>query len=77
MTEDAPKDACNGFNFCFWAKFIIGIPALAICGYVAALQFENSIMQSAAWIFTVMVLVWGALKVDKMPVLQKKIVDKK
>ena len=63
----------HGFNFCFWAKFIIGIPALAICGYVAALQFHSSLMQAVAWIVTVMALVWVAQKVDKMPALQNKI----
>ncbi|MBY0406235.1 MAG: Flp pilus assembly complex ATPase component TadA, partial [Rickettsiales bacterium] len=76
MTEDATKGACgacSGFNFCFWAKFIVGIPALAIGGYAAALQFENPLMQSVAWIAAVMFMVWAALKIDKLPALQKKV----
>lgn len=61
------------FNFCFWAKFIVGIPALFIAGSAAAMQFDDTLMQSAAWVGTVMLLVWGAMKLDRMPALQKKV----
>jgi len=75
MTEQA-KAGCpmsGNFNFCFWAKFIVGIPALFIGGYVAAVQFTDPLMQSAAWIGMVMFMVWAAVKIDNLPALQKKV----
>ncbi len=73
MTNDTGSCPVGNFNYCFWAKFIVGIPALAIGGYVAALQFDNPLMQSVAWVATVLAMVWIAMKIDKMPALQKKI----
>ena len=69
--------ACGGFNYCFWAKFIVGIPALAIAGNAASTYFENPVMQMVAWVGTIMVLVWAAQKVDSMPALQKKVFEPK
>lgn len=79
MTEEN-KAGCsmlNGFNFCFWAKFVVAIPALAIAGYAAASQFEQPLMQSAAWVGAVMLLVWLARKVENLPALQKVIYTRK
>jgi hypothetical protein len=76
-TKNANCSTSCGFNFCFWAKFIVGIPALAIGGYVAAMQFDNPLMQSTAWVAAVMFMVWAAIKIDKLPALQKKIMKKK
>ena len=78
MTEDLHKKTtscgvCQGFNYCFWAKFIVGIPALGICGYIAAMQFSTPLLQSVAWIATVMFMVWAAITIDHMPMMQKKI----
>lgn len=81
MTEDTKKaeksSSCSGFNYCFWSKFIVGIPALAICAYAVAMRFQEPLMQSIAWITTVLVLVWVAMKVEKMPALQKKVFPRK
>jgi hypothetical protein len=79
MTEDH-KTSCNmlnGFNFCFWAKFVVAIPALAIAGYAAAAQFEQPLFQLAAWVGTVMLLVWLARKVEALPALQKSVYTRK
>jgi len=78
MSDETPQPTktCGmnvGFNFCFWSKFIVGIPALFIGGYAAALQFENPLLQSVAWIVAVLFMVWAAIKIENMPALKKKV----
>jgi len=76
MTEESKAEGCpmaGQFSYCFWAKFLVGIPALTIGGYVGALQFDEPLMQSIAWIAMVMFMVWAAIKIDKLPALQKKV----
>ncbi|MCE2926294.1 MAG: hypothetical protein LW823_01410 [Rickettsiales bacterium] len=79
MTESTNNEkscATGGFNYCFWAKFIVGVPVVFIVSYVAASLAEGAVFQvlfgSAAGIVTV----WLAMKIDKIPALQKKVVNK-
>ena len=75
-TNDTKSCATGGFNYCFWAKFIVGVPVVFIVSYIAASLVEGALLQivfgSAAGIITV----WLAMKIDKIPALQKKIVNK-
>lgn len=79
-SQNTPAKPCcarAGFNYCFWAKFLVGVPALGIAGYTAAGLFSNPVLQPVAFVVTVMFLVWAAIKVDRMPVMQKPIFTKK
>ncbi len=77
MNKPAKSCSMGGFNYCFWSKFIVGVPALGIAGYTAAMQFSNPVMQPVAWVATVMFLVWAAIKVDNLPFMQKKVFEPK
>lgn len=73
-TQESSKKTC--FNFCFWAKCIVAVPALPIAGYIAMVPFADSSLRWIAAGFTVFILVYFAIKVDRMSALQKKIISK-
>lgn len=81
MTDNAPKapeKTCfASFNFCFWAKLIVAIPALPAIGYMASLPFTDVSMKIAAALAMITLATYAAIKVDRIPALSKKIVDKK
>lgn len=73
------KQGCGGgcgFSFCFWAKLIVAIPALPILGYAVAMQFEDENVRWLAFGLTMLAAVWAAIKIDKMPALQRKFVKR-
>ena len=76
-TDDKTNKSCTGcpfkFSFCFWAKLIVAIPALPIAAKVAMMQFENPTAKLAAAIITVAVLIYAAIKIDRIPALSRKI----
>lgn len=83
MTESAQPTrtksaACplsgSGFNYCFWAKAIVAVPALPILSYGAASLFQEPALQIIAGSGVVMAAVYGAIKLDNIPALQKKVV---
>jgi hypothetical protein len=77
MTENNTKNcAQSGFNYCFWAKLIVGVPAIFIIAYTVGSQFENPFVQMWASAIAGVGSVWVAMKIDKHPALQKKIVQK-
>jgi hypothetical protein len=74
MTQETPK---KEFDYCFWSKFICGVPALFVAGFSAAVAFQGQgLMQFAAAGTTVLVLVIIAIKVESIPALKKKICKK-
>lgn len=75
MTQEKPQS--KEFDYCFWAKFFVGLPALFVAGFSAAAFFQGQgLMQFAAAGTTVLVLVIIARKVERLPSLQKKICKK-
>lgn len=65
-----------GSSFCFWAKLLVAIPALPMVGYIVAMQFSDPNMRWLAFGSSMLVMVWLAMQVDKMPAMQKKIVSR-
>ena len=77
MTEQPPKKACGrSFNYCLFSKIIVAIPALPITAYLASMPFDNGIVKLVASFTAIALLIFAAIKVDQIPALQKKIVNK-
>jgi hypothetical protein len=76
MGEGTKCGGSCGFNYCFWAKLLVAIPALPLAAIVVASAFENSAAQLVSAGVTIFVLVWLAVMVDRIPGLQKKIGNK-
>jgi len=74
-TQSAPAKTC--FNFCFWAKLIVAIPALPAVAFIASLPFEDSTAKMIAATVALVVVLYLAIKIDRIPALTKKIVNKK
>ncbi|MDX2112314.1 MAG: hypothetical protein SFW63_01080 [Alphaproteobacteria bacterium] len=75
-TNDTKSCATGGFNYCFWAKFIVGVPVVFIVSYVAASLAEGTVAQILAGAGAGVATIWAAMQIDKIPSLQKKIVKK-
>ena len=75
--ESTPK-SCSmstcSFNFCFFAKLLVAIPALPFAAAYASTFFESPEGKALAMVGTVTVLIWAAVKVDHIPLLQKKVI---
>ena len=73
------KSACgeSGFNYCFWAKFIIGVPALFIIVRIAGSFFENPLLQVWVGALAGIGTVYLAMKIDKMPAFSGMVIKKK
>jgi hypothetical protein len=79
MTESTNNQttcSTSGFNYCFWAKFIVGVPVVFIVSYVAASLAEGTLAQIVAGSAAGIATIWAAMQIDKIPALQKKIVKK-
>ena len=76
MTTET-KACHNGFNYCFWAKLIVAIPALPLTAILAASFFTSLPMQIAAGAASVAFLIYAAIKIDQMPCLLRKVVERK
>lgn len=61
------------FNFCFWAKLIVAIPALPLLGYVAALPFTDPMAKVFIAASAITWAVYLARWIDRRPCLMKKI----
>lgn len=64
-------------DFCFWAKLLIAIPTLPLVAILAAGLFEDGTNQSLAAVIAVIGVVLLARWIDRIPALQKKIIEKK
>lgn len=76
MTSDTAHTS-REFNYCFWAKLIVAIPAIPLVAAIAASFFTDTAMQVVAGGIAVTALIWLAIKIDKMPCLLRKVVDRK
>lgn len=78
MPEEKSCDACpSGFNFCFWAKLLVAIPAIPIIGIAAASFFTSPPVQIAVGGTAAFVAMYIAAKIDKMPLFSGMVVKKK
>lgn len=77
MTSTSEETTRHGrFNYCFWAKLIVAIPALPLAAVCAASLFTNMVMQVVAGGVAIAVLIYLAIKIDRMPCLLKKVVNR-
>ncbi|MFW0777167.1 MAG: hypothetical protein ACN2B6_05565 [Rickettsiales bacterium] len=74
--EETKTEEKKDWDFCFCAKFLVGVPAIFIIAYYTSIQFEGALMQVWAGAGSALLAIWIALKIDKHPALNKKIVDK-
>jgi len=63
----------GGFNYCKFAKSLVAIPALPIIAWIAASFFQNTAMQFIAALGAVATAIYGAIWLDRIPLLTKKI----
>lgn len=77
MENEKKNTSCEGSGYCWWAKFIVGVPAIGIIVYVVASLFEDPMLQilngAVAGVFAVAL----AMKIEKLPALSGKIVKGK
>jgi hypothetical protein len=66
----------KGFNYCFWAKFIVAIPALPLIGFAAGSMFSTPLAQDVASGIAVFLAVYIAIKIDRMKIFSGKVVNK-
>ena len=64
--------ACKGFNYCFWAKMIVAIPAIPLIGVTVASFYEDPSWQFTMASYSGAVVVIIAQYLDRMPALSKK-----
>ena len=77
MTEQPPKKACGrSFNYCLISKIIVAVPALPITAYLASMPFDNGFVKLTASLAAIALLIYAAIKIDQIPALQKKIINK-
>ena len=72
----ASTDCKKGFNYCFWAKLIVAIPALPLIAIAAASPFGDIVSQIIAAAVAIAATIWLAIQIDRMPCLLKKVVNK-
>ena len=63
--------ACAGFNYCFWAKMIVAIPAIPLVGVVVASYFNEPAWQFTMASYTGAVMVILAQYIDRLPVFSR------
>lgn len=61
------------FNYCFWAKVLVGIPVLPLAAILVASQFETQAAMGFAAVGTVIGLIALSRWIDRIPALTKKI----
>lgn len=77
MTTETPvSHPKKEFNFCFWAKLLVAIPAIPLVAIIAASLFSNAVMQVVAAVVAVGALVLVAIKIDQMPCLLRKVMPR-
>ncbi len=72
---DKPKTSCGnckGFNYCFWAKLLVAIPAIPLVAFIAASLFIHPLLQILAAAVAVFGVVWAAVVIDRMPAFSRK-----
>jgi len=66
MDNEKNCGGCKGFDFCFWAKLLVAIPALSIIGIAAASQFSEPAVQIVVGGVAAFIAMFVAIKIDRM-----------
>ena len=66
------KSSCGGFNYCFWAKVIIAIPAIPLIGAVVASFYTDPSWQFTMASYSGAVVVILSQYIDRLPALSQK-----
>lgn len=81
MTEtdagQAATPAKKEFNYCFWSKLLVGIPAVPLAGVIAASPFTQPLTKLIAAAAGCGAAVYLAIWIDRLPCLAGKVVKKK
>jgi hypothetical protein len=77
--SDTSGKTCNatGFNYCFWGKAIVAIPAMTIISFYSASLFSSPSLQIAAGAAMPVLAAWLAMKIDANPKFSGLVVKKK
>ena len=61
------------FNYCFWAKLIVAIPAIPLIALIAATPFQDPVVQAISAVVSIVASLWLAFKIDRVPCLLRKV----
>jgi uncharacterized sodium:solute symporter family permease YidK len=75
-TETNTSHPKKEFNYCFWAKLLVAIPAIPLVAMIAASFFSGMVMQIAAGITAIALMIYAAIKIDQVPCLLRKVMPK-
>ena len=65
------------FDYCFWSKLLVAVPAIPLIALMAASFFSNMLVQSMAAGLAVGSVIYLAIKIDRIPCLATKVVKHK
>ncbi len=75
--EPIQPTCCRRFDFCFWAKLLVAIPAVPIIACSAAMLFDDLLLQSVTLVLTGYATILAAMKIDRLPRLSRRIYRRK
>ena len=78
MTTETSSTSCpvshgGEFNYCFWAKLLVAIPALPLLAFWAASFAKSETVQYGAAAAAILAALLLARWLDKLPALARKI----
>lgn len=77
MTPDTQRPCgVSSFNFCFWAKLIVAIPAIPLIALTAASFFTDPAIQILAGGIAVFCSLWLAIFIDRLPLFSGMIINR-
>lgn len=69
--EQPEKNLCPAFNFCFWAKLMVAIPALPVIAWIAAAFFIDPMAKLLAAAGAVGLTLYLARWIDRLPMFSR------
>jgi hypothetical protein len=77
MTQDTKRPCgVSSFNFCFWAKLLVAIPAIPIIALAAASLSSYPVLQAILAGGAVFCMVWLAVVIDRLPIFSSMIIKR-
>lgn len=65
------KRVYPGFNYCFWAKLLVAIPAIPLLGVIVSTFFTDPDWKLTAVAYSGALAVILANRIDRIPYLQR------
>ena len=75
--QQEQKNCASGFNYCFWAKLLVGLPTLFIIVIAVGGAFTHPLLQMLGGALAGIATVYLAMRIERIPALQKKITLRK